>query len=261
MARLNINIHENLVLTAPKLNEKGGLELPFQSVSSEEDMLAAMENDEVYTQDSGSILLFPVKATSWDGKPLTAAEVGSQLSFLKHQLSQLSLVWGSKEVVKEAIGGLAMFKNLVDPSALSGALNNLTNPNFLESVNKNLFQRFIDLHTQNNGANAAMRLKLVRQSKNKPFPTLSRSTFDKWCEPMSVTSEQSQIKWTDAEIKSGINSNAPAAASTTDQGENNAAKEKAAALFGGAPTTTATEEAPSLSGSIPGIPTSAPSLG
>jgi hypothetical protein len=80
------------------------------------------------------------------------------------------------------------------------------------------------------------RLKLRRQSKDKHFATLPDSYLDEnpFWESMDISKEASKVKFSDYEIKEGLNDPTPSSRSSADKpAENNEAPLDAGAVFGG----------------------------
>lgn len=225
MAYLKVGIHEDLILTPQtKVNDKGSLELHIASKPDEDSMFNAFANNQSVEGLEGRIIFFPPNMNTFEGVKKTPAELGKDVFMIIHKLKQYALLYGTEAEVNAALGGFAMFDGLVDTNSkelVKQALKNFVNEDFLNSVLKNLYNRFIMFIENANGFEdpRPFRQKFIRQSANKHYPTISNSDFDVWLESMDIPKEASQIGWSDWEIKNKKNDPTPVAASPSDTEE------------------------------------------
>lgn len=220
MALIPVGIHNNLVISEKsKINDKGSLELVIKSVESPEAILAALENNEVYQAMESNFRFFTPSITDFNKNVKSAADIVKDLTVRRHQLSQFAELFGTKDEVEKAMGGMAMFEGLgIPPENYGKAIGQLTQEDFLKKVDTNLctkFLNFLKAKAAFNKVSSAFRAKCPRGSKNKIFSSLPKSTFDVWLEPMSIPKSASKIEWTDYEIAEGLNHANPIASDAT----------------------------------------------
>ena len=84
----------------------------------------------------------------------------------------------------------------------------------------NYFTQFINMITPFlDRKEFAMRVKLVRQSRDKAFDTIPDRFLDEnpWCELMDVPEANSRVKFTKWETDNGFDSSAPPSKADTDE--------------------------------------------
>lgn len=223
---IGIGINNDVVLVRAVLNEKGTLEITFDELKTltaprasvfAESQSAKVTND---GKSSYSILLFSLKKP--DGKrneDKTDVEmlemIGGDIKRVKNQLSHIIEQYWSLEGVEW------------DPYIQTG----VTEENYaeryldntvLETMFHNYATQFISYVEPFFGKTEfPMRLKLLRQSKDKNFPTLpSRFLEDNpFLEPMDVPADRTRVKFTQYEKDNGLDSAAAVAKTDADAKE------------------------------------------
>lgn len=209
-----VGIHENLIISEKsKLSDKGGMDLVVKSIESPEAILAALTNNEVYNAMESNFKFFAINLTDYNKNVKGAADLVKDLTVLRHQLSAIASVYGTKEEVDTAIGGMAMFEGLgIAPENYGKAVAQLVQGDFLKKVQDNLSSKFLAFMTGKKAFESTpFRAKFPRSSKTKTFSGITKSPYDVWIEPMSIPKAQSKIEWTDYEIKEGYNHGNPIA--------------------------------------------------
>jgi hypothetical protein len=177
MGLIPVGIHENLIISSKsKLSEKGGMDLVIKSVESPEAILAALTSNEVYNAMESNFKQFAHQLTDFNKNTKSAADLVKDLTTRRYQLTQFALMFGTKDEVEAAIGGMAMFEGLgIPPEDYGKAVGQLTNKDFLEKVDANMCTKFLEFIKGKKGFdNPAMsfRAKFPRGSKNKTFSSL-----------------------------------------------------------------------------------------
>jgi hypothetical protein len=216
---MKVGIHENIVLQKAALNEKGTMAFVFRPKKLEGektgDSFFQEEQSAEVTSDgnNGAVILFfcPKMPTfkKKDGDALSNEEI---LEFVQKDLNTVSNVYSHI---------LAQYMSLKDikfrpydgtgVTAQNWKTALLDNDN-IAAVYKNYSEQFAnfiapyadkDEHT--------MRLKLVRQSKDKHYATIPTRYLDTqpFLEPMTIPADRSQVKFTKYEIDKGLNSGEP----------------------------------------------------
>lgn len=215
---LGIGIHEDVVLKKVTVNEKGSLVLTFDELKNlikpeanifESSQTAKVDNT---GKTSVDIQIFPFGKPKGDrNKDKSEDEllemISGDISSRKSQLTQLLLVFMAEEQVKW------------DPYAQTGVTGQnyreeLLNNSTLETVFSNYAHQFIDMISPYVGDNTRLlRIKLIRQSKDKNFATIPGRFLDEqpWVESMDVPKKLSKVSFTKWEIENGYDSSAPAA--------------------------------------------------
>ena len=220
MALIKVGIHDNLILSAEsKINDKGTLELAIQSIQDPNALLNAFESNETFSEMKSSFRFYPPNMKDFEGRTKTSAEVAQEVLRMRHQLIQYAMLFGTKEEVTEAIGGLAMFKGLGIPDdQIQNALTQFDQEEFTKKVVTNLCTRFLEYLRAKDAFNGKtpFRQKFLRQSKAKNYAIIPTSDFDVWIEPMDVPKEASKIAFTEYEIEKGKNLSHPVASTDSE---------------------------------------------
>ena len=232
MGLIPVGIHNNLVISEKsKINDKGSLELVIKSVESPEAILAALESNEVYQAMESNFRFFLPGLTDFNKNVKSAADLVKDLTVRRHQLSKFAELFGTKDEVEKAIGGMAMFEGLgIAPEAYGKAVGMLLQEDFLKKVDTNLCTKFLNFLKAKNAfgnSKATFRAKFPRGSKTKTFSSISKSTFETWIEPMTIPAAASKIEWSDYEIAEGLNHANPIASDATKAAVTDVNKAKA----------------------------------
>lgn len=210
---LGIGIHQNVLLIGAKTNDKGTLELAFdeaKNVGKEvDDVFESSQTAKVSNDGKAgiTILIFPFKKPSGPrNEDKTDDEllemISGDIKKVKNQLTQLLLIYLTTDEVKW------------DPYYQTGVtkenyrteyLNNST----LETIFSNYANQFIAMVKPFLGNTArGLRIKIIRQSKEKNFPTISGRFLEDqpWVESMDVPEKLSKISFTQYELDNGYDS-------------------------------------------------------
>jgi hypothetical protein len=232
MGLIPVGIHNNLVISEKsKINDKGSLELVIKSVESPEAILAALTSNEVYQAMESNFRFFLPSLTDFNKNVKSAADLVKDLTVRRHQLSKFAELFGTKEEVAKAIGGMAMFEGLgIPPENYGKAVGQLLQEDFLKSVDTNMCTKFLDFLKKKNAFDkhdASFRAKFPRGSKTKTFSSISKSTYEVWLEPMTIPEAATKMEWSDYEIKEGLDHGNPLASDATQAAVKDVNKAKA----------------------------------
>lgn len=203
MALIKVGIHENLMLTAKTvINEHGTLELGVKTVEDPNALINAFENNTTFDEMESSFRFYPPSIKDFSQNVKSSAELAADLLKMRHQFMQYALLFGTKEEVNKAIGGLSMFAGTgqEDPGK---AIAQLVQESYLKKVSENLAVKFVKFLKEKKAFDGSItfRQKFLRQSEAKNFATIPSSTFDVWIEPMTIPKKSSKIAYSDWEIK------------------------------------------------------------
>lgn len=195
MQRLGVGIHENIVIEKAEKNDKGTLEISLKQAGDIDpiQLLTSVGNG------NGSFDPAAERITIW---PLTAYEqdtyqkVSDKIMWLKNQLEQILLRYTTKDKLQ--------------PSDWAKGTGISTNADlkakvidYLPTIYDNIVTQFIAQVRPFTGEGATpSRIKLVRQSTAKPYPTLPR--FGAFIESMDVPTKASKLRFTEKEISQGL---------------------------------------------------------
>jgi hypothetical protein len=237
--RIQVGIHENVIIEKVTINDKGRLVVTLKQKGESEttvgdDPFAQMNASEVIEKESGSgIIFWPFKAPeakNKEGVELSDQQRGESANGdvmqLKNQLQQILEQYTTKDNIKWSIfDGTGMTKETY--------YQDLASQTTLDVIYRNLCEQFISTITPFlNDEKFAVRFKLARQSKDKHYARVPGMFIkdNPFIESMDVPKEQSRVKWTDYELKQGLNDGTPVSRSTADTEEEPAEGEN---VFGG----------------------------
>jgi hypothetical protein len=212
---LKVGIHEDLVLSKAAVNDKGTLGLQFRPKSldgvkkADVSVFQEEEGVEVSASDGdSSLLLFPFKVTTLKkkdtGDEYSDEEKGTMVNNdMKKFKDQLSCILGAYRTTKD-----------IKWKPYEGTGINKDNYHVELLDNENLFKVYTNYVNQFLGWIApflnddqfAVRLKLIRQSKDKHFATIPGRFLDTnpFIEPMEVPKDKSQLKYSKWEKDNGF---------------------------------------------------------
>lgn len=220
---INIGINENVVLHSAKTNDKGWLVLAWKEAKDygkeKKSLFAESQTAAVSSDDrSTEINLFPFKKP--DGKyneGKTDDEllemIGGDIKKLRNQLTQALEQYIPLDKIKW------------DPYVSTGVTDEnhrveLMQTSTLESVFANYANQFVQMVSPFLGdLKFAVRIKLIRQSKDKNFMAIPGRFLDEmpWIETMEVPADRSRVKFSQWEIDNGYNSSAAVNKAETDK--------------------------------------------
>lgn len=220
---INIGINENVVLHSAKTNDRGWLVLAWKEAKDygkeKKSLFAESQTAAVGSDDrSTEINLFPFKKP--DGKyneGKTDDEllemIGGDIKRLRNQLTQALEQY------------MPLDKIVWDPYISTGVTEEnhrveLLQTSTLESVFANYANQFVQMMSPFLGDHKfAVRIKLIRQSKEKNFMTIPGRFLDEmpWIETMEVPKERSKVMFSQWEKDNGYDSSAAVSKTETDK--------------------------------------------
>jgi len=201
---MQIGINEGYRLsTETKVTEKGGISIAFTKGEELDgfDYLTA-DPDTVESED-GSILLFPPNMKDWEGKAKGPRELIKELRKTYKIFYKIFSLYFTKEQLNKAFPINVMYAGL--------SLNKDNTMEMLksETVVKKIFENIGDAAAKFIKANKLnekepFRIKLLRQSKKKAFPTLTNfPEREDWIELVSIPKKASKVVFTAYEKAQG----------------------------------------------------------
>lgn len=223
-------IYENVKISSEtQVTEQGSLKLVLSKGGSSSSLFDSMMDGETIASDNAAMIFFPPNKDDFEGKPRSAENIAKDLQLQQMWLIEILKVYMTEENAKKEVGSEKMFlglglnkdnfeTKLKDDTVIKAATNNLAKA-FVGACTK------LKLSEKEKG----FRIKLVRQSKTKHFPTLPKSAALRfpWIESMDVENGQSKVVFTEYEKDNGLNSTTTAAKDSTTEVE----KKDANALF------------------------------
>jgi len=216
---LRVGIHENLVLDKAQINDKGTLGLVFRPISLNKKEPSGFVEEEAAELSEGSnnsaLLIFPptiTKLKNLDGSEKNDEEklqvLSDDISNFKDQLVSIIGAYRSlKDVKFRPYDGTGVDKSNYNVEML----NNDT----IKKVYTNYCNQFIGYITPFLGDdNNPVRLKLIRQSKDKHYATLPSRYLNTnpFIECMnSVPADKTKLRFTKWEMEKGFDSGEPVA--------------------------------------------------
>ena len=255
---LGVGIHSNIaLLSESQINDKGSLVIALGTKVDASNMLAAFDGGGDIEQSAASLIQWPIKLTDWEGKTKTATQIGQELNNFKGMLVDILEVFMTSDKAIAAISAEVMFRGLGISAETQGTLpTRLLQEAFVTAVYNNIANAFLNA-AKPFMDNTTFRVKLRRTSKAKHYAIIPQKGKFKevWIEPMTVPANASGIKWSEYEIKNGLNDGTKVEAEVGSTEEAN----RVEAMFA-APPTPGVVVVPAL-GIVDETPTSIPSAG
>ena len=160
---ITVGIHDGLKISPETtIREKGGIDIHFEKSSGEVNMFDAFDGDDVITDDTVKILLFPINV-AFNGEKRNAKDIINDLLLRKFWYSDILKVYITEENVKKALSmeiislGLGINKDNLGTKILDETVCNAMSANldkaFIKALNDfNVFK-----------SPKSMRIKFVRQ--------------------------------------------------------------------------------------------------
>jgi hypothetical protein len=223
---ITVGIHENLVLGKAAVNEKGTLGLSFRPMSLEpsqpkkSSFFQESQEASVGSSDGDSpLLLFPFKKPTFksrSGEELTDAEL---LEFVQDDIkkyrNQLTSIIGAYRTIKDIKFDPWRGTGIKEENFETELLDN----DQLKKIYDNYTEDFLTLMAPFlNDDTKPVRLKLVRQSKDKHYATLPSRFLDTnpFIEPMDVPKDKSLLSFTKWEKANGFDNGQPVSQEAAD---------------------------------------------
>lgn len=212
MARIGIGINENVVIAGAAMNDKKRLVLSFKSVTGEAPKSLFDEALTAGVVASGSdkidLNIFGPLVSKKDDKTDAekAALVHGDLIKLKNQLTQLLEQYMLVEKITLSSADVQFANTGVTAGTYAARI---IDQDVATRIYENICTAFVGLiapFVNPTSDDAKLRIKLVRQSKEKHYATIPGRYLDSqpWVELMSIPAEQSKVKFSAWEITEGL---------------------------------------------------------
>lgn len=212
-ARIEVGINENIHLRSAVLDDKDNLILTFKNDEVELSGFEALQSEEIVEGNGGKIELriFPPTPPKVENKTLekqqelAVADVTRMRAILEHIM---------KGYMTKDEANLAKVMYLNTGIDKDNFAQKILDKEVLLAIFRNAARAFLErMRPYLGNPELKFRLKLVRQSKEKHFATLPGRYLDDqpFWESMDVAKEASKVKFSDYEIKEGLNDGTPAA--------------------------------------------------
>lgn len=237
---IQVGINENVIVTNASINDKGTLVLAFDEVGNLEkstvDVFEAMQTAAVENTGKTEFTLniFPFKKPSGPkNESKTEVEILNMISDdimkVKNQLTQLLEQYLTSDNIKwEPYRGTGIDKTNYQTSLLVEEK--------LALIFENYAKDFIKMITPFlKKPEFKIRIKLVRQSKEKHYATIPGGKFLKdspWVELMDIPADRSKVKFSKWEIDNGYNDGTPIPRAAADVPDAPPATAEASSPFG-----------------------------
>jgi len=230
MALINVGIHENLVLHPDTtINEHGTLELALAAKGGSSDLAAAFEENTTANELKQSYRFYPPNMTTWTGDKKTAVDIAKELLGIRDQFLKIGSIFGNEEEMNAAFAGTKLFEGS-GKETINENIAALTSEDFTKKVMAKLSKDFFNYLKDKNAFSGekSFRIKLVRQSKDKHYSSISRGA-DMWIEPMSIPKAESKIAYSKWEMDNKYDDGSPVQKSEAQSTPVD--EQKASALF------------------------------
>jgi len=200
---ITVGFNEGVVVSGASVNEKDSLVIELSQGNTSLDLFEAMNSGASMDTATTKIMLFPVD-NKWYGKDATHQEMVMKFRQLTTKLG---------EIIKHQVEKVTwnMFEGTGINSA-SDIAEKITSETVAAQIGKNIYTQFVAMVAASDKTKT-QRLKLVRQSAAKHFPTLAEVLYFKkdggeWTvaasESMDIPAAQSKLKFTTKEIEKGL---------------------------------------------------------
>lgn len=208
MSYLGVGIHENVILQSTStINDKGSLVINFATKTDSSNMLTAFNDGAVIEASEVSLIQWPIKVVDWQGKALSATQVGQEINNFKNTLVDILSVFLASDKAKKELDSSVMFSGLgINESTQNTLVTKLTNADFVTAVYNNICKAFLAAAKPYMDI-VPFRVKLRRTNKAKHFAIIPpKGKYNEmWIEPMAIPADVSQIKWSEYELKNKLN--------------------------------------------------------
>lgn len=193
MQRLGVGIHENIVVEKAEKNDKGTLEIFLQQVG-DIDPIAALNSGNTLEAKTEKLTIWKPTLNDQDNYKT----VTDKISDLTNTLSQLLQQYSTGSVKWDLFAGTGITAETYSVKVMG----------YVDIIYENIVNQFIAKIRPFIGEHSkASRVKLVRQSKAKHYPKFpSQARFPTlFIESMQIPVAASKLKFTDYEVKNGLN--------------------------------------------------------
>lgn len=233
---IRVGITDNVYLESVTMDDKLAVEFKFTEGDAPKSAFAALQDDEVVENPSASIRIFApneekdTTLTQEKRVDRAVASFNKTKGILQHIMKQYMTTDAMPKLGKVAYDGTGITEENFTTEILKLEIQKLIHKNMVQAF-LNAMQPFL------NRSDLKFRLLLLRQSKDKHFATFrGRYLEDQpFYESMDVPKEASKVKFTDYEIKEGLNDGTPTAkpSASAGAGTEGAAPLSAESVFGG----------------------------
>jgi len=208
---LQVGINKKVFLDKAEINDKGSLVITFQTGEA----VKATPVDDLLNNTAGvkpssgtNIIVWPVK-TQDNGQDRQAKDIANDLRAVRDQLEHLLLGYvTSDRATLDPYAG-------IDKSDTAAFIASLSNQSRVDAIYKNLVNQFIAKvkELKDQLPVKSFRLLLVRRSANNHYGTFRKNfiTDNPFWESEQIPDTSSRVKFTNYEIKKGLNSGEPVA--------------------------------------------------
>ena len=223
---LTVGINENVVLKSAVINDKKRLELEFIEVEkigvAKKSVFDTLLTARTAEEGNGLTMKLNILGPLLPKKEELTAEkkidmLGGDLTRLIKQLSQILEQYLTADKIDLDSMDVQFANTGITDSATFES--RILDQDVLDRIYDNITRRFVELVTPFvNTSENAIRLKLIRQSKDKHYATLpSRFIADNpFIELMSVPKEQSRLKFTKYELEQGLDNGTPTSSAAAE---------------------------------------------
>jgi hypothetical protein len=197
---LKVAIHENVQLHKVTKNDKGTLVVGLKKANP--DPLAGFNDTQDTAEGDQEFLFLTPYATAYGGDLDTPENNSQKIKDFKNQLTHFLLGYTTSDKIKWD----ATKDTGIDRSNFN---EKMTQQRTVDLMYKNLVDQFIEQITPHIGPNSPLfRCLLIRTNRLKHFSTFRKKFLDEnpFWEPMTVSKEQSKLKYTAWEITNKYNS-------------------------------------------------------
>jgi hypothetical protein len=199
---ITVGIHDNILLSEAKLNDKGSLVIQFKTSEDETnlmDMLNETSEDGSQADADQGFLFFPFNMTDWEGKNYDLKGISGQIQDFRGQLTHVLMQYLTEDQIKW---------NLYKDTGITqdNVATKLMDEGVLKIVYTNLATQFIEMAKPFFGnTDYLLRSLFIRQSKAKHFPAFRKRwlSTNPIFERMTVPKEQSRLAFSKWEKENG----------------------------------------------------------
>ena len=203
---LTVGIHEGVKLgTEHAITQHGSLQVHF--VQGNSDTHASLMDDDAQISEECKLFVPSIFLNDFNTQaPKKVGVLSKDIKKLRSYLSDILDKYMTKEKVNEYLSTPEILKGLgIDKDNMA---TELPKEGTLKAIYQKYSEGFILACKENSlhESDRELRIKFVRQSKDKHFPTFTKYTFVPWIEAMDmVSAEASKIEFTSQEIAKGLN--------------------------------------------------------
>lgn len=214
---IQVGINENVFISDISIDEKANLHITFKEAGKAMSLFERLNSESIVEDTSGlEIRLFGIQVATDPTmtQEKKADRAGDDITVLRSRLEHIMSGYLTKDEYR-------MSTIFAEGTGMDNDnyFKKLTEQPVLDKITSNLFNFFKSAMTPYVGKKELpFRLLLTRQSKDKHFATLRRKYIEDnpFWESMDVPEEASKLKFTEYEIKEGLNDPTPTSRSTAD---------------------------------------------